>query len=226
MDGSLREAPHVSYLVPNLRLGLALPGVADERPAVIDGMVPGEAMRLTLVSRQDAEARLHVGDAVTARFGRANDASYYFSAEVRELRRGLRLGMVLGWPEAVERRQNRRHVRMMARFDVYLGRVDDPSSWERARSVDVSGGGIGIVGLSALAVGDEMRVRCSLPRARGLCTIDTLARVVRCGPASETSRGGVLMWRSGLEFMRMPIRRQDELMATVMWNLARRRVVV
>lgn len=226
MDGSLREAPHVSFLVPNLRVGLTLVPGGGERPAVIDGMVPGEALRLTAVSRRDADATVRLGDRITARFGRVNDASYYFDGEVLEMRRGLRLGLVLRWPEAVERRQNRRHVRMVARFDVYVGRPDDPSSWERARSVDVSGGGIGIVGLAALRAGDEVRVRCSLPRARGLCTIDTLARVVRCEPASETSRGGVLMWRSGLEFVRMPIRRQDELMATVMWNLARRRVVV
>lgn len=167
------------------------------------------------------------GDNVQVRFTK-EDASYFFRSTVTRVRDDEIPLYGLAWPDKVERKQLRRHVRLSCLLEVEFAEPSPGSKapvWHRGRAVDISAGGLKLQTDRVYDTGTLLMLRFALPLRQQTLEIETQARVVRRETEDLPPGTKKPIRRYGLEFLDLPVRRQDEIMSFVFWKMAESRRV-
>ncbi|MDI6710335.1 MAG: PilZ domain-containing protein [Thermoanaerobacterales bacterium] len=168
------------------------------------------------------------GENLQVRFTK-EDASYFFRTSVTRVREDEIPLYGLAWPQEVERKQLRRHVRLGCLLDVEFAEAPSGSktpAWHKGRAVDISAGGLKLQTDRVYDTGTLLMLRFALPLRQRTLEIETQARVVRKeteDPPPGTKSKPIR--RYGLEFLDLPVRRQDEIMSFIFWKMAENRRV-
>lgn len=169
------------------------------------------------------------GDRIQVRLTR-EDASYFFHTSVIQVRDETIPLYGISWPENVERKQMRRHFRLNCLIDVSF--AERPlgkraPAWRTGCALDISAGGIRLQTDQVFSPETMLLLRFSLPLREGTVDVETPARIIRrqCEDPPPGSAGKPI-YRYGLEFLDLPARRQDEIMAFVFWKMTENRRVM
>ncbi|MGE0878369.1 MAG: flagellar brake protein [Acidimicrobiia bacterium] len=207
------------YLAERPRVRFRLPIALAHREATIEELNIGRAIHLRLEGSTDAFVNLPPGTLVEASFSRSMDASYRFAASIAGVRGQV---LYLAWPDAIEREQSRRHVRLP--IDIAMGyamagprRLDSTlPGWRSARTLDVSGCGMRVVTEDPLDPGAVVIAQLDMPGRQSDVRLQVRAKVVRRFRAGDSQT-------YGLEFSDLSTKEEENIVGSVLWMLSRRR---
>ena len=211
------------YLTPGLPLRISdltdtLGGYAAN---VVE--VDGRTIWIDLPIRRDGMLSLSVGQLVSVRFDRADDAVYLFDTVVADEREDDHAPFGIAMPVTINRRPHRADMRLALVLDATFDAkgIEDAS----AKVVDMSAGGLGLICEHDLEPGTEVLVRCDLPGPEEPVHIEHPA-VVQTASLYGRTPGGVTLYQHGLRFVSPDDSVREQIIAAVIWNLTRNPAVL
>lgn len=221
--GRTETASRQRYLEPGLALRISdltdtLGGYATN---VIE--VEDHTIWIDLPIRRDGMLTLSPGQLVSVRFDRPGDAVYLFDSVVSATRDDDAAPFGIAMPVTINRRQHRSDARLALVLDASY---TDAGSEHRAKVVDLSAGGLGLICEAELTAGAEVTVRCDLPGPddSGL-TLEATA-TVRTTAVYGRTPGGVTLYQHGMKFVDPAPELREQILASVIWNLTRNPAVL
>lgn len=178
--------------------------------------VDGRTLWIDLPIRRDGMLMLSVGQLVTARFDRPDDAVYFFDSVVSERRDDDHAPFGLAMPVTMNRRPRRADTRLALVLDATFdaGELHDAP----AKIVDLSAGGVGLICSHDLATSAEVEVRCELPGPGRPVPLVEKATVQTASLYGRTPAGATL-WQYGLRFVDADDQMREQILDTIIWNL-------
>ncbi len=173
------------------------------------------ALWIDLPIRRDGMLSLSVGQLVTARFDRPDDAVYVFDSVVSDRRDDDRAPFGLAVPVSLLRRPRRAHTRLSLVLDASLDAGEHRAA--DAKVVDLSAGGVKVICEHDLGLGDEVVVRCDVPGPNDVVPIEHAA-TVRTALLYGRTPGGATLRQYGLRFADADSEMRDRILDTIVWN--------
>lgn len=211
------------YLEPGLPLRISdltdtLGGYASAVAAVDE-----RTIWIDLPMRRDGMLSLSVGQLVSVRFDRADDAVYLFDSVVSEERDDDRSPFGIAMPVTINRRPHRADTRLALVLDASFELPD--SEPVKAKVVDLSAGGLGLICEQELDKDTELVIRCSVPAPDAPVPIEEHATVQTSALYGRTP-GGSMLHQYGLRFTSPEPELRERILAAVIWNLTRNPAVL
>ncbi len=178
--------------------------------------VDGRTFWIDLPIRRDGMLSLSVGQLVTARFDRPGDAIYFFDSVVSDKREDDHAPFGLAMPVSVNRRPRRSDTRLALVLDASFDAGELHAA--RAKVVDVSAGGVGLICEDDLDIGDETMLRCDIPGRSGAVSIELRATVQTASLYGRTP-GGTTLRQYGLRFVDADDQMREQILDSIIWNL-------
>ncbi|WP_436793991.1 flagellar brake protein [Actinospongicola halichondriae] len=178
--------------------------------------VDGRTLWIDLPIRRDGMLSLSVGQLVTARFDRPDDAVYFFDSVVSDRRDDDHAPFGLAMPVTINRRPRRTDTRLALVLDASFDSGEQRSV--AGKVVDLSAGGVGLICAQELALGDEVVVRCDLPGPDHIVPIEQAATVQTSSLYGRTP-GGATLRQYGLRFVGADDQMRERILDTIIWNL-------
>lgn len=211
------------YLTPGLSLRIS--DLTDTLGGYACSVVDTDAhtIWIDLPIRRDGMLLLRVGQLVSVRFDRPDDAVYLFDSVVSDQRDDDTAPFGLALPVTINRRAHRADARLALVLDAtYEAEGRAPAS---AKVVDLSAGGLGLICEEELAADISVVVRCALPGPGGPLEIEHGATVQTTSIYGRTP-GGVTLFQYGLRFMDPDDGLREQILGAVIWNLTRNPTVL
>lgn len=211
------------FLEPGVGLRLsdlrdALGGYACNIVEVRDGTI-----WIDLPIRRDRMLDLELGQLVCARLDRPGDAVYLFDTVVSEQRPDDDSPFGLKLPVHIDRRPHRSETRLAMVLDATYDVDGDRTA--RAKVVDLSAGGLGLICSDELQPEALVTIHCRVPGPERELSIDQPA-VVRSRTIYGKTPSGSVLHQYGLEFLGGDDRLREEIMSSVIWNLTQNPAVL
>lgn len=178
--------------------------------------VDGRTLWIDLPIRRDGMLSLSVGQLVSARFDRPDDAVYFFDSVVSDRRDDDHAPFGLAMPVTINRRPRRSHTRLALVLDATFDA--DEVRGAAAKVVDLSIGGVGLICADVLEVDSEVVVRSELPGRTGTVPLEQRAVVQTASLYGRTPAGSTL-WQYGLRFVDADDQMRERILDTIIWNL-------
>ncbi len=211
------------YLVPGLALRISdltdsLGGYAS---TVAD--VDQHTIWIDLPIRRDGMLSLSVGQLVSVRFDRVDDAVYLFDSVVCDEREDDHGPFGIAMPVTINRRPHRSDTRLALVLDARYDAGEAGSG--EAKVVDLSAGGLGLICAKELPAGREVVVRCTLPGPDDPLRIEHAATIQTRALYGRTP-SGVMLHQYGLRFVDPDEQLREQIITAVIWNLTRNPAVL
>lgn len=171
---------------------------------------------IDLPIRRDGMLSLSIGQLVTARFDRPDDAVYLFDSVVAERRDDDHAPFGLAMPVTINRRPRRAHARLALVLDASFDSGDLRNV--DAKVVDLSVGGVGLICDDDLDLDSDVVVRCDLPGPDRTTSIEQAATVQTASLYGRTP-GGATLWQYGLRFVDADHQMRERILDTIIWNI-------
>ena len=214
--GGSATAARLRYLEPGLTLRVS--DLTDTLGGYTCHLaeVDGRTLWIDLPIRRDGMLSLSVGQLVTARFDRPDDAVYFFDSVVAERRDDDHAPFGLARPVTINRRPRRADTRLALVLDATFdaGDVRDAP----AKVVDLSAGGVDLICPHDLELESEVVVRCELPGPDRSVPLEQTASVQTASLYGRTPAGATL-WQYGLRFVDADDQMREQILDTIIWNL-------
>ncbi len=215
-------AARLRYLEPGLALRIsdlrdALGGYAC---SVVE--VEGRLIWIDLPIRRDGLLDLSLGELVSVRFDRTDDAVYTFDSVVADVREDDRAPFGLAMPVHVDRRPHRADARLALVLDAAY-RADGVAG--EGKVVDLSAGGLGLICGDEFELGTTVTVTCDVPGPDGEVVVEETVEVMGASMYGRTPAGTTLH-QYGLRFVADDDERRERILAAVIWNLTRNPTVL
>lgn len=214
--GRSETAVRQRYLVPGLPVSVSdltdtLGGYASRIVDVDDRLV-----WIDLPMRRDGMLSLAVGQLVTVRFDRPDDAVYLFDSVVADRNADDHAPFGIAMPVTINRRPRRSDTRLAMIIDAAFDVDGTPTT--AGKVVDVSAGGLGLICEPELDPDADVRVRCEIPGPDGSITIEQRARVQTVSLYGRTP-GGATLHHYGLRFTDASEEVRERIVSAIIWNL-------
>jgi len=186
----------------------------------------GQLLWIDIPIRRDGMLTLSVGQLVSVRFDRPGDAVYLFDTVVAEVRADDESPYALARPVTIDRRRHRSDVRLALVLDAEYQMPGDPEAQaQRAKVIDLSAGGLGLITQGDHEVGAALVVSVVLPGPGEAHRFESSV-VIRTRSLYGRSPGGAVLRQYGLEFVDVSDQIRDRILALVIWNLTQNPAVL
>lgn len=170
---------------------------------------------------------LYKGDRIIIKIIR-EDAVYFFSSEIKDRLKGDNVPLyILNVPQLMERLQRRGHVRVPCMLPTYYRvypkheegdnqqAVGDKSCYLVGETVDISGGGIKLVSVTEMAVGQNVEIMLKLPHR----VIKAVGQVITVKKVSYSRSKSFPIQRISLKFIQITEQDREEIIAFIFKKL-------
>ena len=178
---------------------------------------------IDLPIRRDGMLSLSVGQLVSVRFDRVDDAVYLFDSVVCDEREDDRAPFGIAMPVTINRRPHRSDTRLALVLDARYDAGEAGAG--EAKVVDLSAGGLGLICARELPAGAEVLVRCTVPGPDDQLRIDQRTTVQTRSLYGRTP-AGVMLHQYGLRFNDPDDELREQILSAVIWNLTRNPAVL
>ena len=178
---------------------------------------------IDLPIRRDGMLSLSVGQLVSVRFDRVDDAVYLFDSVVCDERDDDHGPFGIAMPVTINRRPHRADTRLALVLDARYDAGDAGAG--EAKVVDLSAGGLGLICAKELSEGHEVVVHCTLPGPDDPLRIERAATVQTRSLYGRTP-AGVMLHQYGLRFTDADDELREQILTAVIWNLTRNPAVL
>ena len=210
-------AARLRYLVEGVPLRLAALGDSLGGYACTVVEADGHTVWIDLPIRRDGMLHLEVGQLVSVRFDRPNDAVYSFDTVVSDIRNDDRAPFGLAAPVTIGRRPHRNDARVPLVLDAHFEVDGGPSGL--AKVVDLSAGGVGLICEEELARGlraSPCGAPCPVPTATCRSSSGPWCARSRCTGAR---RAAPTLHHYGVAFVDGSDDVREQILTSVIWNL-------
>ncbi len=213
----------VRYLTPGLALRISdlTDSLGGYSATIAD--VDRHAFWIDLPIRRDGMLSLTIGQLVSVRFDRVDDAVYLFDSVVSDERDDDHAPFGIAIPVTINRRPHRSDTRLALVLDARYDAGDLGAG--EGKVVDLSAGGLGLICAKEMPEGHRVVVRCALPGPGESLQIEHAATVQTRALYGRTP-GGVMLHQYGLRFEAPDDELREQILSAVIWNLTRNPAVL
>lgn len=207
-----------------LRIGQKIQVARRDRKEMFHSSVQdlkGDAIYITMPYHQERPLVLHRDDEVTVRFT-LEESGYMFETRVLGETRDNIVLYRLARPAEITRVQQRMHVRLPVSMDVQYavpGRDNKTVTYQKATSVNISGGGMKLAVREQIKDNTPIRLKFALPLRDKPETMELDARVIR----SEKAGSGEQLYHLGVKFENINLGQEDKIVRFVFETMARQK---
>lgn len=220
-SGRTEHATRLRYVAPGLALRISdlTDSLGGYRANVVE--TTQTTIWIDLPMRRDGMLSLSIGQLVSVRFDRSDDAAYLFDSVVTEVREDDAAPFGLAMPVSINRRPHRSDARLALVLDAQIdAQIHDGGAPIAGKVVDLSAGGLGLICSEEIDVGAALVVHTSMPGPGGATEVHESVSV-RSASLYGRTPSGVMLYHYGLKFDDPHDELRELILSAVIWNLTR-----